>query len=84
MIVLVLFGLWTARGHLRQVFRKALRGDETVDDSGEIMSYRSAVLTLAGSLLFMGIWLWRSGLPGWIAEVYLALAFVLVTTQVYF
>ena len=76
-VVLVLFGLWTGRGHLRQVFRKALRGDATVDDSGEIMSYRAAVLTLAGSLLFMGGWMWRSGLPAWITAVYLFFVFVL-------
>ena len=40
---MVLFGLWIARGHLRAVFRKAFTGDASVDDSGEIMSYRTAV-----------------------------------------
>jgi hypothetical protein len=32
---------------------------------------------LAGSLLFMGGWLWQSGLPAWITPGYLLLAFVL-------
>ena len=76
-IMLVGFGLWNARGHLREVFRKAFRGDPGVDDSGEILSYRAAVLILLGSLVFMGVWLWQSGLPGWITPVYLLLAFVL-------
>ena len=76
-IVLVLFGLWTARGHLRAVFSKALRKDAAVDDSDEILSYRAAVLVLAGSLLFMGVWIWQSGLPAWIVPFYLFLAFIL-------
>ena len=76
-IMLVLFGLWTARPHLRDVWRKAWRSDATIDDSGEILSYRAAVLVLAGSLLFLGVWLWKSGLPAWIAPVYLFFAFVL-------
>ena len=63
-IVLVLFGLWTARGHLRAVLSKALQKNSAVDDSDEILSYRAAVLVLAGSLLFMGVWIWQSGLPG--------------------
>ena len=77
MVVLVLFGLWTARGHLRQVLRKALRGDSSVDDSDEILSYRAAAFLLLGSLIFMGVWLWKSGLPAWIVPVYLLVAFIL-------
>ena len=76
-IVLVLFGFWTGRNHFKDVFRKAFRGDPNVDDSGEILSYRAAVLILLGSLTFMGVWLWQSGLPGWITPIYLLLAFVL-------
>jgi hypothetical protein len=79
-IMLVLFGLWTARGHLRQVFRKAFgRGPEVdqIVDSDEILSYRAAVLLLLGSLTFVGVWLWQSGLPAWITPVYLFFAFVL-------
>ena len=76
-IVLVLFGLWTARKHLSDVFRKAFHGDSAVDDSGEILSYRVAVWMLLASLTFMGVWLWQSGLPGWITPLYLFLAFVL-------
>jgi hypothetical protein len=76
-IVLVLFGLWTSRRHLHDVWRKAVSGDPNVDDSGEILSYRAAVILLLASLSFMGVWLWQSGLPGWIVPIYLFLAFVL-------
>ena len=76
-MVLVLFGLWTARGHLYRVFRRAFLGDPGVDDGGEIMSYRAAAFTLLGSLLFMGVWLAQSGLPGWIVPIYLFFAFAL-------
>ena len=49
MLVLVFFGLWVGREHLRDVLRKALKGDDRIDDSGEMLSYRAAVLTwLAG------------------------------------
>ncbi|MEC8930631.1 MAG: hypothetical protein VYB08_04400 [Candidatus Latescibacterota bacterium] len=37
-----------ARGHLQQVWRKAIYRDLDVDDSGEMMSYRSAVFCLGG------------------------------------
>ena len=76
-IVLVFFGLWTARSHLRDVWRKAWGGAADVDDSGEIISYRAAVLILVGSLVFMGVWIWKSGLPAWIVPIYLLLTFVL-------
>ena len=76
-IALVLFGLWTARRHLRDVARKAIFGAPDIDDSGEILSYRAALLVLAGSLAFMSVWLWQSGLPAWVTPIYLFFAFVL-------
>lgn len=75
--VLVLFGLWVGRRHLRDVFRKAFRGDESVDDSGEMLSYRTAVFGLIGGLFFMTFWLYWSGLPLWAALVFLFGAFLI-------
>ena len=62
MIVLVFFGLWVGREHLRDVLRKAFRGDGRIDDHGEMLSYRTAVLTwLAGvavmTHLAVAVWL---------------------------
>ena len=76
-IVLVLLGLWVARGHLRDVFRKAFKGDTNVDDSQELLSYRTAVFGMIIGLLFMAIWVQRGGLPAWTVPVFLFAVFVL-------
>lgn len=60
--VLVLWGLYTARHHLRDVWKKAVDPRCGVDDSGELMSYRVAVAGLGLSLLFVGFWLNRLGM----------------------
>jgi len=62
-VVLVLWGLWIARLHLRDAFRKALHPDSPhLDDSGEMLSYRGAFLGLLISCLFVGVWLGRAGM----------------------
>lgn len=58
----VLWGLYSARHHLRDVFRKAFRGDRDVDDSDEMMSYRSAVTGLILGNLYIVAWLYQAGL----------------------
>ena len=77
MLVLFLFGLFAARKHLGAVCRKALWGDQTIDDSGEILSYRAAVLILLGSSAVMVAWLALAGLPIWVALAFLFTAFAL-------
>ena len=44
LIAMVLLGLWTGRGHLRDVWRKARSRHADIDDGDEIMSYRAAVI----------------------------------------
>ncbi len=80
MIVLVLIGLWTARGHLGAVWRKALTGSQEIDDSDEIMSYRQAVGGGLLGLTVMTLWLWRAGLPLWVVPLLLAACFVVFLT----
>lgn len=80
MIVLVLMGLWQARDHLRTVLRKAFAGDPTVDDSGEMMSYRQAVLSGIGGTAVMSVWLWQAGVPLWVVPLLLFACFVLFLT----
>jgi len=77
MIVLVLSGLWMGRNHLKDVFRKAFKGDASVDDSSEVMSYRTATFGLIAGLAVMSAWLWMSGLPWWVVPVFLFAAFVI-------
>ena len=69
--VFVLYGLWNARGHLRDVLKKAWNPDAGIDDSEELLSYRQAVAGFLGSLLFVGVWLWRSGVPAVVVPVLL-------------
>ena len=77
MLVLFLFGLFAARKHLWAVCRKALWGDPTVDDSGEILSYRTAVLVLLASSAVMVAWLALAGLPVWVVLAFLFTTFAL-------
>ena len=77
MMVLVIFGLWVGRGHLKEVFRKAFRRAPEVDDSGEILSYRAAVWGCIVGCAVMAVWMWRSGLPLWAIPLTLGSAFLL-------
>ncbi|NKB72863.1 MAG: hypothetical protein GKR89_37820 [Candidatus Latescibacteria bacterium] len=77
MLTLVGFGLWTGRRHLKQVFAGALGLGPRADDSGEMLSYRTAVVLLAGGLLVMTAWLHLSGLPLWAAAALLILALLI-------
>jgi hypothetical protein len=80
MIVLVLLGLYNARHHLRDVWRKAVLSDATVSDDDEMLSYRQAVLGLFGGSAVLMLWLWRAGLPAWIAPLFLFACFVIFLT----
>lgn len=62
MIVMVLNLFWMARRHLGDIWRKAWHRDPTVDDSDEMMSYRTIVYGTLLSTLYIGFWLWRSGM----------------------
>ena len=81
--VFVAWGLWVARRHLKQVLSNAF-GRRAVDDSEELISYRTAVLGFAASLLFIGAWLWRSGMPLVVLPMFLvsALIFYILVTRV--
>ena len=74
--VFVLYGLWNARGHLGDVVRKAWNPSTGVDDSEELLSYRVAVFGFLGSLAFVGVWLWRSGVPPLVVPVLLIASIV--------
>ena len=77
LIVLVLFGLWTARVHLREVLRQALHRDAPAADTGEIMSCRTAVCSFLIGVSVMGFWLWKSGIPAWIVPLVIFAALVI-------
>jgi len=59
---IVLGGIWVAREHLALVLKKAIWNDNRIDDSGEILSYRGAVLAFVVTALFILIWLHSVGI----------------------
>lgn len=81
--VMVLWGLWVARPHLRGVLRRAFstgpsaeRSPEA-DDSGELMGYRTAFWGLVVSVLFIAVWLRRAGMETRLVVAYLVGTFIL-------
>ena len=75
-IMLVLFGLWNARSHLKDVAQKLWDPEGGVDDSQELLRYRTALYGFLGSLLFVGAWLWRSGVPITVLPVLLIVSLI--------
>jgi hypothetical protein len=62
-LIFVLYGLWHGRDHLKDVVGKFWRSSAGVDDSEELLRYRTAVFGFIASFLFIAAWLWRSGVP---------------------
>lgn len=77
MAVMVFWGLWMARRHLRDVFMKAAGKAPHVDDSDEFFSYRKAVIGLILGTVYIVAWLCRSGLSPLVVGMFLFCAFVL-------
>jgi hypothetical protein len=73
MLALALFVLWTARSHLRGLWRLARRGQPA---PGEILSPRLAIWSLFAGLAFMVWWLCHTGMSPGIAVLLVAGALV--------
>ncbi len=73
MLVMVGFGLYEARGHLRDVFRKAFGSAPEGDDGDELLSYRAAVFGLIVCVAFMCWWLWMTGISWWVVPIFVVL-----------
>ncbi|HID95477.1 MAG TPA: hypothetical protein EYP53_05395 [Candidatus Latescibacteria bacterium] len=76
-VFLVLFGLWRARKHLRDVFRKAFKAGCEVDDSKELLSYRTAVWGLIFGLLYIVGWLHKAGMDYPVIFLFLSVTFII-------
>jgi hypothetical protein len=70
-VMLVFWSLWTARGHIRMVIHHALGRKTNLDDSEELMKYRTAVLFLILSIIFATCWLWKAGMGFGVAFLYI-------------
>ena len=60
---LVVWTLWTGRQHFQNVLEKALGGPRAreIDDSGEMVSYRTALILLAVAYGGIALWLTMAG-----------------------
>ena len=77
MVALVIAGLRVGRFHLGDVWRKAIGRAPEVDDSGEMISYRAALIGLLACLIVMAVWLNLSGMPLLLTLPFLLIAFTL-------
>ena len=75
-VMLVLWSLWMARDHIKDVFNKAWNPALPIDDSRELISYRTAVVGLLLGSVYMLTWLNKAGMELWVAACFLA--FVLI------
>jgi len=76
-VVVVAVGFWMARRHIADVVRKALRGDPAVDDSEELISYRSAVCGLLVCSAYLAFWHYKTGMEWKFIPLFLCGALVM-------
>ncbi len=71
------FSVWMARAHLARVVRKAFGGEPGLDDSGEPLSYRTAVWGLLGGVVFFSAWLSHAGMEAHVIAVFVPAIFII-------
>lgn len=74
---LLMWTLWTARRHLRDVWEKAWGGRRAaeIDDSGEMLSYRATIIGLFLSYGGIALWLYLAQVPA----IFIALSLMMMT-----
>ena len=72
---LALYGM---RGHLAQVWRRAVLGDRSVDDSNEALSYRAALLGIVAGVAFLLVFCALSGLGALMPVLALGIFFLVM------
>jgi hypothetical protein len=73
MIAFVIFIFWISRKHLRDVLASIFKGRKKDDDD----SFSGAFVGIVLGMLFLGFWLWMSGIPSFIVPLFLFGAFVI-------
>jgi hypothetical protein len=76
-VVMVWLGLWMARGHLGRVARKAFGRAAEVDDSQELLGYRTALWGFVVAVIYMAFWLHQLGMTWAVILLFLFAAFTL-------
>ena len=76
-VALALLAIWTGRKHLKRAILKAVRLQNTVDDSAEPMRYRTALLGIVVGVAFIILFCWRGGMTVWAAIAFFAFYFAI-------
>ena len=84
LIGLSLLLVWTGRRHLAGVIRTAFGVGSKLDDSGEPMPYRTAILGGVVSLIVLSYLLYRAGMSLWVIPILLSFYFLIpfATTRI--
>lgn len=77
MILMVIFILWIARDHLKNVFGKAFGKKKDIDDSDEILSYKISVWGLLSGFVFIYLWFLWVGIYPFAAFIFLIYIFAI-------
>ena len=75
-VVLVLWSLWMARDHLKDVVKKAWNPSLPIDDHKELLSYRTSCVAMSFGLFYLTVWLYKAGMEISIAIFFLAGIFI--------
>ena len=78
LFILVCYGMWVGRYHLKTVLVRALGRGKVEDDADEILSYRGALIGFIIGVLIIGTWLFYSGIPA------LVVPFIILSSLVIF
>jgi hypothetical protein len=76
MIALVIYWLYHSKAHLKDVFRSAT-GKEKIDDSKEILSYKTSFWGLIIGSLFIILWLIYSGMTWYVGILFYIFAIMI-------
>ncbi|NOZ64512.1 MAG: hypothetical protein GXO71_06240 [Caldiserica bacterium] len=77
LIALSFYVLWRSRSHIKNVLKKALGIDRNIDDSEEILSYRTVFFGGLASIVFMLFFLVKMGVPLFAALFFLGIAYII-------
>ena len=74
---LVLWSLWMARKHIAGVVLRACGSERGADDSGEMMSYRTAVWGAVLGMVYIVGWLYHAGMDARVLSLYVFGTFII-------
>jgi len=76
-LMFAILGLWGMRRHLKDIVRKAFRGDKSVDDSNELFSYQFSIFGLIIGLIAISFWGKVMGASFWLTLLIFILYFLM-------